>query len=194
MISKRLLLSMFGVLMMVFGSARAQDGIGKAATSPFKQQMVVEFKSGAVAIADNVTQRIYITTKSGRNFEVPFADAVASAEPNVSKRSKVLSEFRSSLTDSGNMVAIRTARVATDATLWPRDVEWCGAVICINPLSTTFKSIDSISGQGMAYTQSPDCNHYLCPDLPLPCDMGPCSPNKWSTGREIGRASCRERV
>lgn len=170
-----------GISFLLCGNAFSQNLIEKAATDPFEKQLLIEFDNGTIAIADDNTQRIYISTSSGQEYDVSFVDAIAASEPDLTKRQQTLLEFRASLKDTGHMVAVRSLRTATDATLWPRlgpPVEWCGNVICIESSSSGDRALEA---QGTSYFLGA-CNHYLCPELPWPCDLGPCSPNKWGDG------------
>lgn len=168
-------------------TASAQSGILRTSTNPFSGQFLVEFSDGTIVIADDSTQRLFVSKPDGAVGEASFVEALASAESDPGIRTVLLQELQSSLRDVEHLAtAVESLRTATDDTYWPR-VEWCGDVICIEQNATAPNAIKTRDFSPEAYsvdfstTGAKACNHYLCPELPWPCDMGPCSPNRMPT-------------
>lgn len=151
----------------------AQAGVKSASANPNNQQFIMEFSDGSVVVADNSTKTLYITNSNNESYDVSFYSAISSKYPDPVERDRVFREFVASLTDPEFVASVRSARNATDVTFWP--YEMCGEYACIP--AYVLKGHGQMKG-GMNFSGG-DCSHYLCPELPIPCEAGPCHPNAW---------------
>lgn len=94
------------ILAVVPCLAQAQDQITKASADPYAQQLAVRTSAGTTIVADKQTQTIYITTSSGKSFEVSFNSAVESLESDPAKRALLLNQFESSLSDPAHVMTL----------------------------------------------------------------------------------------
>lgn len=156
---------------LLFAGTNSYTGKARIVTS---ENVVVEIDKG--------TNRIYIAQPNGLVSEITIDQAVShlTSDPQQAIISKT--KINRVLSDPRYNHAVRSPRIATDATYWPRHpVSWCGDVICLIEPSSISKNTTTYTH---AYSQQSlggdTCNHYLCPDLP--CMNGPCSPFKYNTG------------
>lgn len=160
--------------MLFSGVVSAQSGIKEASTDPYARQFAVEFSQGTIVVADDSTQTVYISLSDGQEYDVPFSQAITSAEADPYKRQQMLTDFRASLGDVQHVVSVRAPRVATDTNYWPK---MCGEFACIDP--------DGLSAakqeRGSVHASTHQGCDFKC--SPFPCDLGPCSPNTWVNGQ-----------
>lgn len=144
-----------------------------AATDPYQGQLRIRVSSGTSIVADKQADRLYVSSATGTVTEVSFEQAAATIIQDAQARAHVISQFRASLNDTGHLVTVTSPRLATDSRIWVTPPKMCGEHVCLIEESVESRPVVDLDGPS-------SCNHYLCPRLPLPCDLGPCSPNRWT--------------
>lgn len=86
-------------LVFVLASYAAQAQLASGHLSPQDGTFTFRGSDGALFVADVSTQRIYVSAPSGALSEIAFQDAVASAEPDPSKRQALLAAFNIALSN-----------------------------------------------------------------------------------------------
>lgn len=157
-------------------SATEDPKVLYASSDPSSEQFYIEMTGGVSLLLDRKTDRIYLNRPSQPQVSQTLAHAVEGTSDDPQVRADNLAKLRATLSNPDFLVTIRTPRVATDDSIWVRpNWEWCGEFACISPYSPDGpKPMVSTTG-----SRSRMCDHYLCPELPFPCEHGPCSVSLW---------------
>lgn len=67
--------------------------------NPSNGTFQIRMQDGTLVVADRVTERIFITDRTGQMAEMTFEQAAATYEPDPAKRAALLSSLRSSMRD-----------------------------------------------------------------------------------------------
>lgn len=157
--------------------------VAYASSDPSSEQLYIELTDGVSLLMDKATDRIYLNRPGQQEVSRSFAQAVEGTSDVPGVRADNLAKLRGLLSDPSFLATIRDPRVATDASIWELpDWEWCGDVICISPHADRVKQHEPLSQASLGRPRARLCEHYLCPTIPMPCELGPCSVSTWDNG------------
>ncbi|MGY1459166.1 MULTISPECIES: hypothetical protein [unclassified Luteimonas] len=161
----------------------SDSGLIYASSDPSSEQLYVEMQGGVSLLIDKTTDRIYLNRPGEPEASLTFEEAIAGTSDIPQVRAANLVKLRSTLSDPDFLFTITAPRVAVDDSIWQLpEPDMCGDFICISPDSAKWHEADIEAGfnpgNGVGKRM---CEHYLCPVLPMPCELGPCGVSSWES-------------